>query len=242
MAAAITILDRNNVPQGPFTRTEVAERLHAGEFTIDSLAFVEGLTAWTPLREVLARVDAAAITPPPMPATTASVGPMVGASPLGPVAAAPYSYAASMSPPAHLAWAGFWLRFAAFLVDRLVLLPLSVLGFFIGFGRGLSLHSANHSAFDLAYYIFIPLSVVASWLYFAAMESSSWQATLGKKALGIYVTDVEGRRLTFGRATGRFFAKIISGLTCYIGYMMAGFTERKQALHDLIAATYVVRR
>jgi uncharacterized RDD family membrane protein YckC len=75
------------------------------------------------------------------------------------------------------------------------------------------------------------------------MESSSWQATLGKKALDLAVTDLEGQRITFGRATGRHFAKIISGLIPLgIGYIIAGFTEKKQAVHDLIASCLVVRK
>jgi uncharacterized RDD family membrane protein YckC len=83
---------------------------------------------------------------------------------------------------------------------------------------------------------------VLQWLYFALMESSAHQATLGKMALGIIVTDMQGQRLTFGRATGRFFAKILSGCMIYIGFIMAAFTERKQALHDMIASTLVVRK
>ncbi|MDX6593454.1 MAG: hypothetical protein QOJ13_2650 [Gaiellales bacterium] len=67
-------------------------------------------------------------------------------------------------------------------------------------------------------------------------------ATLGRRALGIKVTDVEGNRITFARATGRYFAKILSALTLLIGYIMAAFTARKQALHDLIAGTLVVNR
>jgi uncharacterized RDD family membrane protein YckC len=85
--------------------------------------------------------------------------------------------------------------------------------------------------------------IVVSWLYFAKMESSEKQATIGKKAMGIYVTDVNGQRLTFGRATGRFFAKIISSMVpLYIGFIMAGFTQKKQALHDMIAGTLVWHR
>ena len=81
---------------------------------------------------------------------------------------------------------------------------------------------------------------LAVWLYEALMTSSSKQGTLGKMAFRMKVTDLNGRRISFGRATGRFFAKILSGIL-YIGYIMAGFTERKQALHDMIAGTLVVR-
>ena len=73
------------------------------------------------------------------------------------------------------------------------------------------------------------------------MESSSRQATLGKMALGLKVSDLKGNRISFARASGRHFAKIVSGMILLIGYIMAGFTNRKQALHDMIAETLVLR-
>lgn len=84
--------------------------------------------------------------------------------------------------------------------------------------------------------------IVATWLYFAVMESSPWQATLGKKLLGLHVTDLNGQRLTLGRATGRTLAKYLSSMTMGIGYLLCGFTERKQALHDVVAKCLVLRR
>jgi uncharacterized RDD family membrane protein YckC len=72
------------------------------------------------------------------------------------------------------------------------------------------------------------------------MESSSRQATVGKIALGLRVTDLNGERITFLRATGRYFGKIISGMILYIGFIMAAFTEKRQALHDLMAECLVV--
>jgi uncharacterized RDD family membrane protein YckC len=75
------------------------------------------------------------------------------------------------------------------------------------------------------------------------MEASARQGTLGKIALGLFVTDLEGRRITFARATGRFFAKIVTGLIpFFIGYIMAGFTEKRQALHDMIAGCLVLKK
>jgi uncharacterized RDD family membrane protein YckC len=92
--------------------------------------------------------------------------------------------------------------------------------------------------------IFVSLaSVVLVWIYNAAMESSQHQGTLGKMALGLIVTDSQGRPIGFGHATGRYFAKIITGLIPLgIGYAMAGFTDKKQALHDMIAGCLVLRR
>jgi uncharacterized RDD family membrane protein YckC len=83
------------------------------------------------------------------------------------------------------------------------------------------------------------LSFVLNWLYFAVLESSSMQGTLGKKALGMIVTDLDGAPIGFGRATGRYFAKILSALIMMIGFVMVAFTARKQGLHDLIAGTLV---
>jgi uncharacterized RDD family membrane protein YckC len=75
------------------------------------------------------------------------------------------------------------------------------------------------------------------------MESSQYQGTLGKMALGLIVTDLQGRPLSFARASGRFFGKIITGMIPFgIGYIMAGFTEKKQALHDMIAGCLVLRK
>lgn len=89
---------------------------------------------------------------------------------------------------------------------------------------------------------FIVLGVVIEWLYYALLESSAWQATIGKKTLGLEVTDLAGRRISFARATGRYFGKFISAIIFLIGYIMAGFTEKKQALHDMMAGCLVMRK
>ncbi len=113
-------------------------------------------------------------------------------------------------------YAGFWLRFLALVIDSLIFMLAGViLGFIVS--------SAGGSAKSLD----IPF-LVASWLYYALMESSHKQATIGKIVLGISVTDLSGNRISFGRATGRYFAKIISGVILSIGYIMAAFTAKKQ--------------
>ena len=85
------------------------------------------------------------------------------------------------------------------------------------------------------------IGAAIGWLYYALQESSAAQATLGKRALGVRVTDLEGRRISFGRATGRLFAKIPSALILMIGFLMQPFTAKKQALHDIIAGTLVLK-
>jgi len=157
-----------------------------------------------------------------------------------------------------MTYAGFWKRFAAYLIDGIILTVVSwlvilpVLGL-IGIGASSMEYSEEmvmdeEAAAGLAALVaggMMMLFVViaaAGWLYFALMESSSKQGTLGKMALSIIVTDMNGNRLTFGRATGRYFGKILSGLIFYIGFIMAAFTEKKQALHDMIAGCLVVNK
>lgn len=90
---------------------------------------------------------------------------------------------------------------------------------------------------------FFAAFVGISWLYHAAMESSAWQGTIGKRALGIVVTDLNGAKVDFWRASGRFFSRIVSNMIPLgIGYALAGFTKQKQALHDLISSCLVLRR
>jgi uncharacterized RDD family membrane protein YckC len=143
-------------------------------------------------------------------------------------------------------YAGFWLRFVAALIDAAVFLGATVFLVLlaVAFTRG-GVHSSGRSPVQTISefaFIFRIVSAIIIWLYFALMESSSWQATLGKRAMGIYVTDMDGRRISFGRASGRHFAKFISNLTVFVGYIIAGFSEKKQALHDMIASCLVQRR
>jgi uncharacterized RDD family membrane protein YckC len=74
------------------------------------------------------------------------------------------------------------------------------------------------------------------------MESSTSQATIGKMLMGIKVTDMNGHRISFARASGRFFGKALSKLIVYIGFIMAAFTEKKQGLHDILAKTLVINK
>lgn len=86
------------------------------------------------------------------------------------------------------------------------------------------------------------LNVIVGWLYAALMESSASQATIGKRALGLKVTDENGQRISFGKATGRHFGKIISTIIILIGYLMMLWDEKKQTLHDKMAGTLVVKQ
>ncbi|MCD4682029.1 MAG: RDD family protein [Bacteroidales bacterium] len=155
---------------------------------------------------------------------------------------------------AKVEYAGFWWRFLANIIDSIIISFVSwifvipILGIF-----GVSLYSLKEAGFDpeQAELLIFPMiglittvslmSTVMQWLYFALMESSKYQGTVGKMVLKIKVTDEAGNRISFARATGRYFGKIISGMILMIGYIMAGFTEKKQALHDMMASCYVIK-
>ncbi|HER42998.1 MAG TPA: hypothetical protein ENO08_00880 [Candidatus Eisenbacteria bacterium] len=164
-----------------------------------------------------------------------------------PVPAVPPGHTRLAPPPAvRPYYAGFWKRFAAYCIDEIILafagvMIMLVVAAIVGIPMGVSGIDEDYIAPLILVYFGIIASLL-DWLYHTVLESSSRQATLGKMAMGIVVTDMEGGRVSFGRANGRYWSKILSGLFFSIGYIMAGFTERKQALHDLIAATLVINR
>jgi uncharacterized RDD family membrane protein YckC len=192
----------------------------------------------------------------PIPAAVFSApGVVAGAPPLTPPVVAVPAYPLPVPAPLGLAYAGFWLRLVAYIIDAVILL----LGFAVligvaaaivgaGFLRGIGedMNGASNALAPIAVliiFMFVFASLAGGWLYYAWFESSEHQATPGKMALGLIVTDMQGRRISFGRASGRFFAKLITGLIpLFLGYIMAGFTEKKQALHDMIASCLVLRR
>lgn len=132
-------------------------------------------------------------------------------------------------------YAGFWIRFAAYLID---LLPLIAIGIVLSpmFADPLIDGDLNPGigASNL-------VGLLVAIAYFVGFESSSWQATPGKRALGLIVTDTQGRRIAPARALGRYFGKVLSGLILLIGFIMIAFTDRKQGLHDFLAGTLVVK-
>lgn len=127
-------------------------------------------------------------------------------------------------------YAEFWFRFAAFSIDEIILhIVRSLLIYAV-----LSLSKSG--------LLGIGVYIVTSWFYYAFSEISSEQATLGKQAMGIFVTDLEGNRISFGKATVRYFSTWLSTITLLLGYVMAAFTAKHQALHDLLAGTLVISK
>lgn len=227
-------IGRNGERNGPYKEADVRQWLRSGQLGGEDLGWYEGLADWQPL-SVLFRdeVASAPATPPPMSAETL-----------------PQTTTATLED-----YAGFWKRVAAFLLDSVVLyLPNTLILKAMGgdaaqakLTQAITSATGDPHAMLAAYGDFYSSMGVASlitgvlaWLYFAYCESSPWQATVGKLALGIRVTDLQGQRISFPRALGRYPAKILSYLILCIGFVMVAWTQRKQALHDMIAGTLVL--
>jgi uncharacterized RDD family membrane protein YckC len=144
----------------------------------------------------------------------------------------------------RFSYAGFWKRFAASLLDSLVLLLLNaaIPSQSLQYDGDGSMEEVFRILFSPQGFQAMVVSAVLRWLYFSVLESSSQQGTFGKMALGLKVTDMNGNRIGFAVATGRYFGKFISTIICCAGYIMAAFTEKKQTLHDLMAGTLVLEK
>jgi uncharacterized RDD family membrane protein YckC len=211
-----------------------------------------------------AQPPAQAPTPRGIPLAPSGFGPAGGVSSPPSVPTAPLttgSVYAPAVPMGAVAYAGFWLRFVAFILDALILgIPMGMI-LFSQLMRSGVLNSITTfppaSPEEITRLVgtnilvrFSLLAIFAEWLYYALLESSAWQATLGKKALGLYATDLGGRRMTFGRATGRYFGMVMFRIIPLLGPLLlfpidcicAGVTEKRQALHDMIAGCLVVRK
>lgn len=142
-------------------------------------------------------------------------------------------------------YGGFWIRLVAYFIDGILNNIIGIIiGIILGILVGIAAGSANAEMTEsnlfllkMASYV---LSLITTWLYFALFQSSKYMSTPGKMLFGLVVVDKEYNRLSFAKATGRFFATFVSAIILFIGYIMAAFTNKKRALHDMIAGTYVI--
>ncbi|RDS84335.1 RDD family protein [Dyella psychrodurans] len=227
-------IGRQGERHGPYQEEQVREWLRGGQLGRDDLGWYDGLADWQPLSVLFA--DEFSKAPPPYP-------PAANAAPT-------YS-----RPSTVVSYAGFWKRVVAYLIDAFVLyFPFSLLELPFGMRKAyevlnqkvMSADTDPQTALEAYQHFYIEqwpyflTTLVVGWLYFAVCESSSWQATIGKLALGMRVTDLHGARISFARALGRYGGKLISGFMLCIGFLMVAFTQRKQGLHDMLANTLVL--
>ena len=233
-------IGRDGERHGPYKEDDVREWLRSGKVSPADLAWYEGLADWQPL-SVLFRNDVPSASP-------ATENPY--AAPSAPLQALPQTTAAALEDHA-----GFWKRVAAYILDAIVLfIPQMLISKAMGgdaaqetMKQAMLAAPGDAHAMLAAYSQYYstmatPMLITTAmvWLYFAICESSPWQGTLGKLALGIRVTDLQGHRISFPHALVRYLAKFLSVLTFGIGFMMAGWTQRKQGLHDKLVRTLVL--
>jgi uncharacterized RDD family membrane protein YckC len=153
--------------------------------------------------------------------------------------------------PQYGEYAGFWQRFVAALIDGIIMyiVQIGVYAIFgisssamqemmLGGGEDPEALSGLMGTLMVAALLNYGIQIA----YYAYFESSEKQGTFGKQAMGLVVTDTNGNRITFLRGIGRYFSKILSALTIGIGFIMQPFTDRKQALHDMVAGTLVYKK
>ncbi len=254
--------------QGPLPSEDLVRLFHQGSVRLDTLIWREGQAEWQPLRDFSAELGlhqpasehfyTAATPPPPVDAVEGASGaarpPADFSSPYAPPAAAVYASAAVVH-DGDVVHAGFWKRFAASIIDSIVMTVVMLIVLAVGFGvlGGFGAFSAGAQSSDLmtgALGLFFILGIyvvpiILQAVYFTWMHASGSQATLGKMAVGIKVARGDGTPLALGRSFGRwaayFFFNLAScGIATIVSAFMVGLTQRKQGLHDMVADTLVV--
>jgi uncharacterized RDD family membrane protein YckC len=206
---------------GPVDAEAVRRALASGQIHGGDAVWREGMGEWVPASSVPELMQAGG----------------------GPVGTTPLGYGVMNYAQPDVRYAGFWLRALAAIIDGIITgVAGGIVGAIIGAIAGAAGGGPGTNTWSGVEVLLNVSGILIAWLYGALMESSATQATLGKMALGLKVTDEAGARLSFGRATGRHFGKILSGIILGIGFIMAAFTEKKQGLHDMLAGTLVVKK
>jgi len=241
--------------QGPLSADDMRQRFQRGDITLATLVWREGFAQWAPLSEAVDELQLQNLA-----AASSNLGSGIdlrgdytaidnGTAPLPGTGGGTYSpYTAPAAPTGYanaavvngqdVVYAGFWKRYAAYFIDYVLLtvvtLPLSMIINVMGASSG------NEGVQVALTLVVMLLSMVISIGYYAGFHASRGGATLGKMAVGIKVVRGNGERISFLRAFCRYLATIVSSLILMIGFIMAAFTERKQALHDMMCDTLVV--
>jgi len=244
-------VDAQGQQQGPVTAQIVAGHFRLGRLTAATLVWRDGLPTWVGLEEVRQELGIVIVAPPtavpppaPPAATPQQEAPARPASVATPVLTVSPGFGAQ-----DIVYAGFLRRWAALFIDSIILSVvfyalMMLFGMAAVFGSaGLgALDGSSSAALNGVFAMMYLFYFLLAGAYYSLLESSSNQATVGKMALGIKVTDRDGQRLSFVHALARWASASLSYLTFYIGFFLAGWTERKQALHDFVAGTLVVDR
>ncbi len=245
-----------NQQRGPVDDAEFDRLAKAGTIRPDTLVWREGFANWQPYAQAMAPQA-------PAPAAAADGGAASGglmcsqcgrAFPADQVIRYGDVWVCAACKPAFLQrlkegvavtgameYATFWTRFAAKILDGIILwIVNTAIGFAIGLGFAGAVGSRESEAMLLLQVVASLVGMAFSLLY-GVFFLGRYGATPGKMACRIKVVTAEGEPISYGRAAGRCLSEILSGVICYIGYIMAGFDEERRALHDRICNTRVIR-
>jgi uncharacterized RDD family membrane protein YckC len=226
-------IGRHGERHGPYQEEQVKEWLRSGQLSPDDLGWYDGLADWRPLSMLFPQDK-----PAPSP------------NPYGP----PPLQQQQVGSPADFDYAGFWQRFGAWAVDLIILMVPSMIVMYALGGMEAYKHLLDRiqGGADMAVALrdyakategASIASLIITFLYYTFFEASKWQATPGKLALRLRVTDTHAQRLTLGRSAARNIVRLLSavfGLIPIVCYLAIAWTQRKQGLHDLWASTYVL--
>lgn len=255
---------------GPVSSAELKELAANGELSPSDLIWKDGMDAWVTANKVKGLFAATSASHLPSQKIAAAparpaAGKPAAAKPAAvkpaqrkPVAATaddedededeydeplPTSKSSKNTKPARgkLEYGGFFVRFAASIVDGILILLIDAAMFIIAMVLFMLIGESSETAKGIISFCLLIACGVVPWLYFAMAESSEKQTTLGKRLFGLKVTNLNGERISFGRATGRFIAKVLSQFPLVVGHLLALVTEKRQAFHDLLAGTIVVK-
>lgn len=218
---------RGQERMGPYSQEQVAELYQRGEIADNTYVWTAGMQDWVPASQVRSHLAPSG----------AEGGNLLHDLGLDEPVVKPYTYTPGGGGGGE--YAGFWLRFVAAIIDGVIFGCLLAGGIGVLMGAVMAnMAEEQMIAFNVILNI---VTTLVSFAIYAAFESSSWQGTPGKKLLRIRVTDLDGNSVSFARAFGRNAGKLVSQLILFIGFIMAAFTERKQALHDIMAGCLVLR-
>lgn len=224
---------RDNQRFGPVEQSEIQRLASTGVLGTDDLVWQPGLPQWRPAREI---PEIATFFRPTHPGSyTPYPPPQSQPTPL------PQGSGGFVPPainPVAPQFASFGIRFAALLIDQILFLCIEFAIFLLIF---LGMASAGEEPTGGVEFVLYIIGILLGWLYYAGLESSSKMATLGKSMLGLKVTDLQGQRIDFGRATGRYFGKFLSAIALCLGFILMISDPRRQTWHDKMAGCLVLK-
>ncbi|MEO6034779.1 MAG: RDD family protein [Verrucomicrobiota bacterium] len=240
--------------RGPVTETDLDQLYNSGTVRGETLVWREGMASWTPYAEVKNIPNAAAVGAGTIPGKIICAECGKPFSPDEMIKFGDRFVCASCKPifvqklregavlPGSMDYAGFWIRVAAKILDSLILMvPIFIIAIVWGYSMARSRGQTEANASAMIIQAVLQIGFLGVSILYQTYFLGKYGATLGKMAVKLRVVTPEGQKISYGRAFGRGFADMLSGIICYIGYIMVAFDDEKRGLHDRICNTRVIK-